>query len=61
MWICVSARVDGVLPSRAGDATPPWAAEIDTKVFYADLPGNAGPVGEAAFFHLRWLARGLFP
>jgi hypothetical protein len=65
-------RVDGVLPSRAGDATPPWAAEIDTKVFYADLPGNAGPVGEAAFFHKRsktllvtdavaWIPRGPAP
>lgn len=42
-------RVDGVL----GDASnpPPWAAQIDQKLFYVDLPGNAGPVSEAAFFH----------
>ena len=29
----------------------PWSSEIETKTFYVDLPGNAGPVSEAAFFH----------
>ena len=38
-------RVDGVL----GDASnpPPWASQIACKIFYVDLPGNAGPVREA--------------
>lgn len=44
-------RVDGVLPRSPKDPQPPWAAEIATKTFYVDLPGNAGPVCEAAFFH----------
>jgi len=44
-------RVDGVLPRTKKDKQPPWASEIDTKTFYVDLPGNAGPVAEAAFFH----------
>ncbi len=44
-------RVDGVLPRTNRDKQPPWASEIDTKTFYVDLPGNAGPVSEAAFFH----------
>lgn len=44
-------RVDGVLPRTRGDPRPPWAGEIETKLFYVDLPKNAGPVGEAAFFH----------
>ena len=39
--------IDGVL----GEGTPPWASEFDAKVFYVDLPGNAGPVSETAFFH----------
>ena len=44
-------RVDGVLPRTKRDKQPPWASEIETKTFYVDLPGNAGPVAEAAFFH----------
>jgi len=44
-------RVDGVLPRSKKDPQPPWASEIDTRTFYVDLPGNAGPVAEAAFFH----------
>ena len=47
--ISMPYRVDGVL----GDASnpPPWAGELAMKLFYVDLPGNAGPVSEAAFFH----------
>jgi hypothetical protein len=30
---------------------PPWASEFLYKLFYVDIPGNAGPVSEAAFFH----------
>ena len=44
-------RVDGVLPRSQKDPQPPWAGEIDTRTFYVDLPGNAGPVAESAFFH----------
>ena len=47
--ISMPYKVDGVL----GDASnpPPWADELPYKLFYVDLPGNAGPVSEAAFFH----------
>lgn len=43
-------RVDGVLGDVASP-TPPWAAELEYKVFYADIEGNAGPVSEVAFYH----------
>ena len=42
-------RIDGVLGE--GPQPPPWASELDFKLFYANLPGNAGPVSEAAFYH----------
>eukprot|EP00614_Pseudopedinella_elastica_P017895 CAMPEP_0172650914 /NCGR_PEP_ID=MMETSP1068-20121228/242535_1 /TAXON_ID=35684 /ORGANISM="Pseudopedinella elastica, Strain CCMP716" /LENGTH=425 /DNA_ID=CAMNT_0013465291 /DNA_START=2047 /DNA_END=3324 /DNA_ORIENTATION=- len=48
-------RVDGVLPvgaPKAGDPLPPWADEFAMRTLYVDLPENAGPVSEAAFFHL---------
>jgi len=47
--ISMPYRVDGVL----GDASnpPPWADQIAMKLFYVNLPGNAGPVSEVAFFH----------
>ena len=41
-------RIDGVLGEGA---PPPWASEIESKIFYVDLPGNAGPVSETAFYH----------
>ena len=41
-------RIDGVLGEGA---PPPWASEIALKLFYVDLPGNAGPVSETAFYH----------
>ena len=41
-------RVDGIL----GEPGPcPWAEELPLKLLYVDLPGNAGPVTEAAFLH----------
>ncbi|CAK9015043.1 unnamed protein product [Durusdinium trenchii] len=40
-------RVDGVL----GEGTPPWATEIDFKVFYVAPPETAGTYAETAFFH----------
>jgi len=47
-------RVDGVLPvgaPKAGDAMPPWASEFEMRTLYVNLPENAGPVSEAAFYH----------
>lgn len=41
-------RVDGILGSGE---SPPWADEFDIATLYVDLPENAGPVSEAAFFH----------
>ena len=43
----MGCRVDGIL----GDGTPPWRDEIASKVVFLDIPGNAGPVSEVAFFH----------
>ena len=42
-------RVDGVLEGGKLDGFP--SEEIEYKLFEADLPGNAGPVSEVAFFH----------
>jgi hypothetical protein len=43
-------RVDGIL--GAGDGSiPPWADEFEHDTLYLDLPGNAGPVSEVAFYH----------
>ena len=64
--------LDQVLPSSPKDPQPPWAGEIDTRLFYVDLPGNAGPVAEAAFLHkasktllatdaVAWIPRGTAP
>ena len=47
--ISMPYRVDGVLGDPSNP--PPWADELPLKLFYVDLPGNAGPVSEAAFFH----------
>ena len=47
-------RVDGVFPTgrpKAGDAMPPWSSEFEMRTLYVDLPENAGPVAETAFFH----------
>lgn len=47
-------RVDGVFPlgaPQASDALPPWADEFDMRTLYVDLPENAGPVAETAFYH----------
>ena len=48
-------RVDGVFPigtpEPSKDAMPPWADEFDMTTLYVDLPENAGPVAETAFFH----------
>lgn len=46
-------RVDGVLPMRASDPMPPWSDEFDMRTLYVNLPENAGPVAEAAFYHRR--------
>ena len=47
-------RVDGIFPigaPKASDPAPPWADEFDYRTLYVDLPENAGPVAETAFFH----------
>jgi len=41
-------RVDGVLGEPG---TCAWGEELPYKLLYVDLPGNAGPVTEAAFLH----------
>lgn len=44
--------VDGVLDEDTlSHPQPPWRNEIDFKVLYIDIPGNAGPVSEVAFYH----------
>jgi Domain of unknown function (DUF4336) len=45
-------RVDGILAASERSAdTPPWADEFEYETLYLDLPGNAGPVSEVAFYH----------
>lgn len=40
-----------VLPPPASSERPAWSSEIDYKVLFIDIPENAGPVSEVAFFH----------
>lgn len=52
-------RVDGILPARAKSGTqskaknmhPSWINEFDVATLCVELPGNAGPVSECAFYH----------
>jgi hypothetical protein len=45
-------RADGILGAVDASAQPPpWADEFDYDTLYLDLPGNAGPVSEVAFYH----------
>lgn len=44
-------RIDGIL-GEARTACP-WVEQLPLKLLYVDLPGNAGPVAEAAFLHKR--------
>jgi len=41
-------KVDGILTEGT---TPPWRDEFDFSTLYLDLPENAGPVSETAFYH----------
>ena len=48
-------RVDGVFPvgkPKPGiDSLPSWINEFDMRTLYVNLPENAGPVSETAFYH----------
>lgn len=48
-------RVDGILGDNTDSPRrrrqPPWLDEFDMAVLYVDLPKNAGPVSEVAFYH----------
>ena len=47
-------KVDGILPlssSSSSSPLPPWVDEFEFRTLYLDLPKNAGPVSETAFFH----------
>lgn len=53
-------RVDGIFPvgslsaeqqSKNNIYSPPWIDEFNVETLYVELPENAGPVSECAFFH----------
>ncbi|KAL7463266.1 hypothetical protein ACHAXS_003647 [Conticribra weissflogii] len=53
-------RVDGIFPVGSLSAeqqnksklySPPWIDEFNIETLYVELPENAGPVSECAFFH----------
>lgn len=46
-----SYKVLEPLSGVRNDPVPPWTSEFDYKILYIDIPENAGPVSEVAFFH----------